>query len=157
MKRTPVIFLIAALLILVTPRRDNAEVIQRIDMPIATDVLSPCAAGGQDEIVAISGVVHLVFSVTTDSNGGLHINTHSNNQGVSGIGLMTGDKYQATGSSGFSSNTTNGAGEFNFVDNFGLIGQGPGNNFVIQETAHMTINANGDVTANISSLTAACR
>jgi len=156
MKRTPVIFLIATLLILVTPRTDNAEVIQRIDMPIATDVLIPCVAGGQDEIVALSGVVHLVFSVTTDSNGGLHINTHSNNQGVSGTGVMTGDKYQATGSSGFSSNT-NGAGEFTFVDNFGLIGQGPGNNFVIRETAHMTINANGDVTANISSLTAACR
>jgi len=68
MKRTPVIFLIATLVILVTQRRDNAEVIQRIDMPIATDVLIPCVAGGQDEIVALSGVVHLVFSVTTDSN-----------------------------------------------------------------------------------------
>ena len=157
MKRTPVIFLIAALLILVTPRTDNAEVIQRIDMPIATDVLIPCAAGGQEEIVALSGVVHLVFSVTTDASGGLHIDTHSNNQGVSGIGLMTGDKYQATGGNRFNSNTNGGASEATFVDSFGLIGQGPGNNFVIQETAHMTINANGDVTANISSLTAACR
>ncbi len=157
MKRTPLIYLTAGILTLVTPQTDNGEVIQRIDVPIDTDVMVPCAAGGQGEIVALSGVVHMVFSVTTDASGGLHVDTHSNNQGVSGSGITTGDKYQATGGNRFSSNTNGAASEFTFVDSFQLIGQGPGNNLVIHETVHMTINANGDVTANILSVDSECK
>ena len=157
MKRTPLIYLIAAILTLVTPRIDNGEVIQRINIPINTDVVLPCAAGGQDEIVALSGEVHMVFSVTSDSGGGLHIDTHSNNEGVWGTGLTTGDKYHATGGNRFSSNTNGAASEVTFVNNFQLIGQGQNNNLVIHETVHMTINANGDVTANIFNVDAECR
>ena len=45
---------------------------------------------------------------------------------------------------------------FTFVGNFRIIGQGPGNNFLMHEVAHTTINANGDVTVTFDNLTIDC-
>src|SRR5579872_479922 len=157
MKRTPLIYLVAAIFTLVTPRTDYGRVIQRIDIPIDAHVAIPCAAGGQGEIVALSGEVQMVFIVTSDASGGLHVETQSNNQGVSGIGTTTGDKYQGTGGNRFSSNTNGASSEITFVNRFQLIGQGPGNNLAIHETVHVTVNANGDVTASILSFDAECK
>ena len=72
----------------------NANVITQVDMPLATTVVLPCAAGGTGETVELTGEVHAVFGVTHDANGGLHIATHFNNVSVKGIGLTTGNTYQ---------------------------------------------------------------
>ena len=71
---------------------------------------------------------------------------HFQPQGVSGVGLTTGDKYQATGVTQDETNVAAGQ-ETTFINNFRLIGQGPGNNLLIHDVFHVTINANGDVTA----------
>jgi hypothetical protein len=43
------------------------------------------------------------------------------------------------------------------VINFRIIGQGSGNNFLIHENFHVTINPNGTVTAFVDNFSVDCR
>ena len=43
------------------------------------------------------------------------------------------------------------------MNNFRIIGQGPGNNFLVHETFHVTINANGVVTATVDNFSVECK
>jgi hypothetical protein len=74
---------------------------------------------------------------------------HFQPQGLSGFGTVSGDKYQATGvtQDQFGGSFQNGQAEQSFINNFRIIGQGPGNNFLVHESFHLTFNANGNVTA----------
>ena len=82
-----------------------------------------------------------------------------NLQGVSGTGEVTGTKYQATEvftnqSSGAIS--SNAPFEQTSVGNEHFVGQGPGNNFNFHFTFHVTINANGDLTAFVDNFSVDC-
>ena len=76
-----------------------------------------------------------------------------------GVGLTTGDTYNATGVTQEQDSLplTNGATEFTFINNFKIIGQGPDNNLLIHQTVHVTVNANGDVTTTVDNLSVECR
>ena len=147
---------IAAFIVLLCPELIYPEVIARMEIPIATPLDMPCALGGSGEVVFLTGNVHAVFSVTSDLSGGLHIQTVFNHAGVSGIGLTSGAKYQATGTNRFQSSANGIGSEFTFTGSFLLTAPGPGNNLLIKELVHMTINANGALTADIGSLTGGC-
>jgi hypothetical protein len=84
---------------------------------------------------------------------------HDQLQGSDLVGSVTGDVYQATGvaQQNFSGSFTNGQFNFTFVGNFRIIGQGPGNNFLMHEVAHTTINANGDATVMFDNFTVDCK
>jgi hypothetical protein len=125
-------------------------------VPIALAVFVPCANGGAGETVTLTGNLHFQSHTTVDAQGGLHANVHTQPQGVSGTGDVTGAKYQGTGVTQDRINVT--AGEtFTFVNNFRIIGQGPGNNFLVHQNVHITINANGDLTADVDNLRAECK
>ena len=47
--------------------------------------------------------------------------------------------------------------ETSFVNNFKIIGPGPGNNLLIHENFHMTVNADGTVTVVIDNTSFSCR
>jgi hypothetical protein len=72
------------------------------------------------------------------------------------VGQVTGDKYQGTGVTQDEFNATVGAEE-TFINNFRIIGQGNGNNFLIHQTFHITINADGTMTAFVNMLSVDCR
>jgi hypothetical protein len=82
---------------------------------------------------------------------------HFQPQGISGLGQTTGAKYQATGETEFQTNAKAVPFETSFVNNFKIIGQGPGNNLLIHENMHLTVNANGTVTAVIDNTSVECR
>jgi hypothetical protein len=44
-----------------------------------------------------------------------------------------------------------------FVNNFRIIGQGPGNNFLVHETMHITLNAAGFLTVFHDNITVDCK
>lgn len=113
--------------------------------PISLTVFVPCANEGAGEDVLLSGNLHDLFHITINDNS-LHVKTHSQPQGISGTGLVTGDKYQATGVTQEEFNTSFGVTD-TFINNFRIIGQGSGNNFLVHENFHITVNANGTVTA----------
>lgn len=128
----------------------------RIPLPQPFQRLVPCAAGGAGELVDFAGTLHVLFHTTLDGSGGFHAKTHFQPQGVTGIGLATGDIYRGTG--GFQDQLNGAVGEeYTLIDNFRLIGPGPDNNFLLHETFHLTVNANGVATAYVSNYSVECR
>lgn len=103
----------------------------------------PCANGGAGDQVDLSGSLHELFHVTVDDSGAVHVTSHDNPQGINGVGETTGAKYQATGVTEDHENQGSGGlpVTFTYVNNFRVIGQGPGNNFLFHENMHVTINA----------------
>jgi hypothetical protein len=133
-----------------------AEVTTNIRIPDTLSVFVPCADGGAGEVVDLSGNLHVLLRTTLDGNGGFHTKYHFQPQGISGTGQTTGDKYQATGVTQEQFNGKVGQ-EFTYVNNFRIIGQGPGNNFLVHQLIHITVNANGEVTASVDNFSIECK
>ncbi|HYK25457.1 MAG TPA: hypothetical protein VEV18_04305 [Steroidobacteraceae bacterium] len=125
---------------------------------ITMSVFVPCAAGGAGEVVDLSGPLHSLISVTINGNNVSGI-THFQPQGISGTGETTGTKYQGTGvtSMSFTASLQNGQVSTTFVNNFRIIGQGPGDNLLLHETAHLTVNADGTLTVTHDNLGIDCK
>lgn len=125
--------------------------------PLDLVVFVPCANGGAGEYIELSGHLHTLFHITFDGQGGYHAKSHFNPQGVSGTGLTTGDKYQGTGVTQDQFIIGRVGFENTVVNNFRLIGQGPGNNLLIDENSHITVNANLTITSFHDNFSAECK
>ncbi|MCH8987027.1 hypothetical protein IIA94_02560 [Patescibacteria group bacterium] len=142
-----------------TPVQAKATTITtNINIPISLDVFVPCANGGAGEIVVLNGPLHVLFHSTLNDNR-FRVKAHFQPQGVSGVGMSPGDKYQATGvtQSGFGGSFVNGQFTSTFVNNFRIIGKGKGNNLLIHMVFHITVNANGDVTTTVNNVKFDCK
>lgn len=129
---------------------------ENVVQPIDLLVFVPCAAGGVGEYVELTGTLHILFVTTIDDRGGFHSKYHFQPQGITGTGVTTGDKYQGTG---VTQGTFNGKVGFEATDvnNFNIIGQGPGNNFMVHTTFHVTVNANGTLTTFVDQARIVCK
>ena len=67
------------------------------------------------------------------------------------------ERGTSTNQDHFKSSFKNGQFNQTFVNNFRIIGQGPDNNFLVHQTVHQTVNANGDVTSTIVNTSVECR
>jgi len=148
--------LFVVLLVLVALQVSHAEVITNVSVPVNIPVFIPCAAGRAGELVVLSGDLHVLVRFTMSKSGGVHAAAHFQPQGISGIGQTTGEKYQGTGVTQDEFNARIGVEE-TFVNNFRIIGQASGNNFLIHENFHITINANGRVAAFVDNFSVDCR
>jgi hypothetical protein len=128
---------------------------ENLKIPTGLVVFVDCANGGAGELVLLDGDLHVLTHITANKNG-FHIKSHFQPQGISGTGQTTGDKYQATGVTQDQFNL--GPGEtFTSINNFRIIGQGPGNNLLVHSTFHYTINANGELTVVVDNFRAECK
>jgi hypothetical protein len=126
--------------------------------PFETVIPDPCT--GED--VLVSGSLHTVGQAVQDAHGGFHINGHITLQGISGVGLSTGTTYHWTG--GARINVHYGCGvdcsppyEQTSGSNFQLIGQGSAPDEQVHALTHITVNANGELTANVQEFRMTCR
>jgi hypothetical protein len=94
---------------------------------------------------------------TANANGGFSVESHFQPQGISGVGLSSGVKYQGTGVTSSRFNIKGLPFTDTFINNFRIIGQGPGNNFLLHENFHVTVNANGEMTAFVDNFRVACK
>jgi hypothetical protein len=163
-KAMPYLFaLLVALAVLWQPRSASAQAITNTTnttLPISLTVFVPCANAGAGEIVALSGDLHDLFHVTISASGQVTVKFQDNPQGVSGVGQTTGDTYQGTGVTQQMITFDGVDGfpfEFTFINNFRIIGQGPGNNLLVHATEHVTVHANGEVTAVVTNLSVDCK
>ena len=124
--------------------------------PIDIIVFVPCANGGAGELVELTGNLHEVFHVTFTPSGGFRVSISDNPQGISGTGFTTGAKYQGTGITRDNFGGRVGFEE-TFVNNFRIIGQGSGNNFLVHENLHITVNANGTLTVFRDNFSVECK
>lgn len=155
-KTTIIISAVAALLISIMPAK--AAIVDNESNPILLSVFVPCAAGGAGEIVDLSGNLHTLITETINGNNVSGV-MHFQPQGVSGTGETTGLSYHATGvtQTSFKTSLQNGQANMTFINRFDVIGQGPGNNFTVHETAHITFNADGTVTVVFDNFSVECK
>src|SRR5262249_11088342 len=135
-----------------------AAVSENSKIPVEIDIEIPCANGGAGEEVFLTGILHVV--PTADINGNvMRGRFHDQPEHVTGYGSVTGDKYEATGVSQgeFKSSLKNGQAIVSFINNFRIIGQGPGNNFLVHQNVHLIVNANGDMTTVVDQAEADCK
>ena len=133
-------------------------IITNLKIPVELTTFIPCANGGLGENVTLSGPLHILIRLTINGNN-FSSKTHYQPQGLSGYGEITGKKYQATGGTQqqVSGSFVNGQYADTYVNNFKIIGQDAGNNFLIHENVHITFNANGTVTAYIENSSIECK
>jgi hypothetical protein len=110
------------------------------------------------ETVVVSGRLHLVMHGTISSSGHVNAVLQVNPQNIRGFGLTTGAEYLAPGMLHTVTNMNGPAPVIEtFVNNFELIGLGAAPNFVLHHNMHVTINANGDITATVDHFRAECK
>ena len=109
------------------------------------------------EPVSFSGQYQSVFHYTLDGSGVAHFSGAVTSSGV-GTGLVTGTSYRFAGASSSSTNEApNGFPYHNtFTNTFLLVSHGPGDNLLMHATTHVTIDANGTLTAEVTNTTFEC-
>ena len=140
-----------------TPARAEAITIieNTVRSPVVFSMLVPCAAGGAGELVDFTGDFHTIYSFTGSSGGPVHYKLTTLAQNVVGIGPVTGDSYVFSG--GFSETGVLAMGEtMTTLNDFRVIGQGAGNNFIAHTVSHYTINANGELVVDFVITGATC-
>lgn len=132
----------------------------RVNLTIPTlfAAQNPCAGGRFGEIVVFTGDQHLVFFESSMSNGHLNTKLHWNAEAVTGVGQYTGFNYLATGVSQEHAVINEPLPyTFTFVNNYHIIGQGQATNMDLHQTTHVTIDANGNLTADVSDYNFSCK
>ena len=147
------VLLVFGLLLMLAGKAQAATVTNDIHIPISGTVISGCPGG---ESVDFSGSAHTLFHATINSDGGESADFHINGQGVSGIGEISGAKYQLPVAVHINTNGHVGV-ETTTTLSAELIGQGPDNNEVMHMTFHVTVNANGTVTASVDNFFIKCQ
>jgi len=114
--------------------------------------------GGAGEVIDVSGPLHVVISDTVNRNN-VRFTASFNPHDVVGTGETTGDTYHATGLTRFdtTASVNNFPFETTFVNNFYMIGTtSTAGRLLVHETAHLTIDANGVITANFDKPSVTC-
>jgi hypothetical protein len=110
--------------------------------------------------VDISGKMHLLAHATTDARSGRHVTLQINTEGVKGVGATSGSEYVSSATNNESindSNTAGGQSEYTVTTKFLLVGKGKLPDLFTKVTMHVTVNANGEVTAEVTNVVAECR
>jgi hypothetical protein len=114
---------------------------------------NPCTG----EQILVTGELHMLFHVTEDANGGLHIQQHFQPQRALGTGLESRTQYRGVG---VTQNQVyiapEGLRETTFVNRFYFVSKGPSDNMLVTATTHVTFNANGEPTAELVRLDTKC-
>jgi hypothetical protein len=147
----PALFLAAALWLV--PAASSAAVVQNVQVPLNVTVFNPC----NGDLIAVTGSIHLLASTTSDGGGGFHIAFMDNVSQVTGTGSVSGATYHGVGGDWFTANVKPPFPvELTMTDVFGLISAGSSPNLVITDTFHITVNADGTLTANVARFSLSC-
>ena len=153
----PVISVILLCLTVTQPM--NGEVVSNEIISYDETVNIPCANGGAGEDVRLTGQTEVKIW-TTENEDQFHYKTQSRPQGIYGLGSVTGDVYHAVGltQTEYSYQIPRGQQyQQTYVNNYRVIGQGPGNNFLFHEVFHVTYNGNGETTVVFDKVSTECK
>lgn len=123
-------------------------------IPFTDTRVNPC----NQDLVTFSGNMHVANHVTTDAGGGTHVRSHVNYQNVLGTGAPSGLTYRVKTTTNETLNDNDGPqSELTVIQVVRLISQGSAPNFQLQVVLHITINANGQTTSEVTESRIACR
>jgi hypothetical protein len=150
MKKVAIIGLLIVVLTLGLALPAQAAVTQNIKQPTTMVVVIPC----NGDVVILEGDMHILMTFTLDGNGGVHVKSHFQPQNLKGTS-EAGNSYIGAGVTQDNLNTK--VGETStYINNYRMIGKGQAPNFMVHETWHITINANGEVTAEVDNVKTTC-
>jgi hypothetical protein len=134
----------------------RAETVQNSFDPFTQEVFIDCDGNGTPEdVVELSGVLHILITETHSKSGGSVFTTHFQPVNVSAVGSLTGDTYRAVGLTR-STDALHGADEaYTFVNNFYIIGQRSGIKYLLHETFHLTV-VNGEAVVQLDHFDVRC-
>lgn len=126
-----------------------------VQVPFEETLFVPCANDGAGEDVIITGTTHFVYQMVWNDNG-FHLVYHDNSQGISGTGLISGEKF--SGSDG-----TQGTVSASWVDNKWTgttIEQmkinGNKTRYTVRYKHHLVVTPDGKVTVSSNEKTVDC-
>ncbi|NND32021.1 MAG: hypothetical protein HKN76_05470 [Saprospiraceae bacterium] len=131
----------------------NAQSISTRDFVQTITEFVPCANGGAGEVVEGDVGIHIVVHF---NKAGDVTKFHAQPQGGTLVGQTTGTRFQATGVTQDNSASPNGAMTYSFVNRFHFVGRG-GIQFGQYDNYHITVNANGDITALVDKSSIFCK
>jgi opacity protein-like surface antigen len=136
----------------------QAQVSSNGSVPTFVRVDVGCADGDQGETVFGVLNVHWLVEFAENDNR-IQGNVQMQVQGGDLLGSVTGDKYQASGvtRSRLEGSLQNGQVTEWFTNKIRVVGPGPGNNYVLTEIFRFTVNANGDTTVFVESISEDCK
>jgi hypothetical protein len=152
--RWPFIATALELWLLAAPRSAGAQATATTtnqDFPLETTLDNPCTG----EPILFTGQVHLMIHATATPSGHFETTVHSNLQDVSGTGTESGAAFHFQAASTTTAQVEPGV-ETTIMINFRIIGPGAGNNFLLHNLTHLTVNANGEATATVQEVFTAC-
>ena len=130
------------------------------DVPFSL-VLTPEFLPCLEEPIVADGSLHEVRHITLDDRGGRHVRTLFNVQvpKFHAVGVFSGNEYLFTGPGHFElidNDLANPPRVRTFLDVYHVIGQGGTTNIVARFMFHITINAEGEVSALIDTANIQC-
>jgi hypothetical protein len=137
----------------------QAEVTQNVKVPVTMYVEIPCP---ESQILSLTGDLHMLYALTMDENGGVHVKSHVQPQNLKGEIVWPDDapnlgaKYNGTGVTQYERNIKKGE-TYTYINNFRMIGQGKAPNLTVHVTLHTTVNANGDITTDVVNVKSDCK
>lgn len=131
----------------------GAQGAQTYRFPISGTIINPC----NGDLLGYQGVNHLVMHITQDSDGGIHGYYSLNHSNLKAV-APDGTEYSLTG--GYRRNINQrppAPWTVTSTERFNVVSHGSEPNWIIWGRSHLTINANGEVTAAHSDFDTECR
>jgi hypothetical protein len=117
-------------------------------------------AGGCLEPIILTGMANFILQAQDNPADNVHFRLHSNLQGVSGVGALSGNRYQLAQVVNATYNYVEDLEPRRFettqIFRYRLIGQRPHNNSWVNISLHITITPNGETTSSWSRVEAEC-
>ena len=120
------------------------------------DFVVPADDGCTGEAVHVYGPIDVTVQTTTDKNGATHVVTHYTPR-LTAVGLSSGTRYLAVGPTQIVSFDAGGQTVFNVANIIITIAPGSGDNFILTEVVHVTVNSGGEVAVEFDRVNVACR
>ncbi len=140
MKRILVLLTLAIAGMVTSVTAAQAEVVSNYTVSYAYAGFVSCANGGAGEYM--TGRIDAHNLITSTVNGNVDTWQFQFQPHGSLVGRITGDTYQLTGLTRgtYTDSLQDDHSTLTYVNNYQLIGPGPGNNLRVREIAHITIN-----------------
>ena len=134
---------------------------QTFTIPVPSPLYMPCPVAGGDpgEFVDLTGSLRVVMTEVVSGSGNYLFRFHIFGSGIEGTGRVTGATYRPQGGQNVTVTMQADALPATFTSNyiFHVIGQGQAPDWHIHETLHLTVDADGRLTANVADTRVTCR
>ena len=120
-----------------------------VSEPYESTLFIPCANGGTGEDVTLTGTVRIVWQ-ETNNNQRFTFTLHAIPDGITGVGLSTGDNFTAIGGSQTAvTGTIEYGGQYSATYIQQMRFAGPGISFVVKSKFHITVTSDGQISTRI--------